>query len=188
MATGCRGAGSKTEGLGPFYLLPGEKEKHISRSCKASRISHCTGGEEQVGCPEAQTSSKLLGAGWEKLVSSGDGSAAPWPNQPPLRAISDHSKLRNKIPASLLCNNFVFPSTQTGRHLCSAAPRTAALAVPGSCPEPGLQRLRARRGFRAPSSPSDRAQSPSAWAGLDLLHRRGQKEPVRSRNRAEEGH
>lgn len=83
MVTGCRGAGSKTEGLGPFYLLPGEKGKHISRSCKASRISHCTGGEAQVGCSEAQTSSKLLDVGWEKLVSSGDGSAAPWPNQPP---------------------------------------------------------------------------------------------------------
>lgn len=104
------------------------------------------------------------------------------------RTVSDHSKLRNKIPSSLPCNNFVFPSAQTGGHLSSAAPSTAALAVPGSCSEPGLQRFRARRGFRAPSSPSDRAQSPSAWAGLDLLHRCGQKELARSRNRAEERH
>lgn len=90
MATSCRGAGSKMEGLGKlraFYLLPGEKGKYVSRSCEASRISLCAGREEQVGCPEAQMSSKLLGAGWEKLGSGSDSSAAPQSNQPPQRVI-----------------------------------------------------------------------------------------------------
>ena len=66
MATGCRGAGSKMEGLGPFYLLPGEKGKYVSRSCEASHISLCTAGEEQVGCPEAQASFKAARHGLGK--------------------------------------------------------------------------------------------------------------------------
>lgn len=90
-----RAAGGLGVGLGAFYLLPGEKGKGVSRSCGASRTSPRPGGEEQVGCPEAQTSSKLLGAGWETLGRGGGGSAVPQPNQPPQTLSRDRSKPRS---------------------------------------------------------------------------------------------
>lgn len=146
------GAGSKTEGLGPFYLLPGEKGKYISRSCKASRISQCTGGEEEVGCPEAQTSSKLLDLGWEKLVSSGDGSAALWPNQPPREPsqITPNCVIRFPLPSCVIILCFLPHKLVGTSPLLCPAPRSGSARQLPRARAPAAQ---GKKGVQSPEQP-----------------------------------